>query len=106
MQLLEDLSSLLESRIVLEETESNVVLAKVLVAIAIEGCGGKSGQALLLDQVLDELGVLALVVVSGEVLGQLGDIGEHEVAAFGYDWGQTGVDEELGQIVAFGSELS
>lgn len=47
---------------------------------------------LLSDEILDEFAVLHFIGVGLEVLGDLGYISEHEIAAFGDHWRETDVE--------------
>ena len=60
---------------------------------------------LLSDKILDEFAVLHFTGVGLEVLGNLGYISEHEIAAFWDHWRETDVEEQLRETVAFRLEL-
>ena len=58
-----------------------------------------------LNQIFDKFAILKLARVSGEFASYFGYISKHKVATFWYDWLQTGLDQQLGQIVTFGLQL-
>ena len=57
------------------------------------------------QEMYDKLFVFEVLTFCLEVLGQISDVGQHEVASFGYDRSEADLHEELGQVISLQFEL-
>lgn len=104
--MLEDLGSILECFVVLEETEADVVLTDELVALTVERRHRNGGQLLLLAQVSNKLVITRAFSVRHELTRKRRDIREHEVAALWHNRRQASTNQQRCKCVTLWLEFA